>query len=130
MIRLFALSVLAVSITASAEGSLVAGTAEDWHGVRPKLELSVHRGAEPATYVIKAVVTDLRDGRVMARPSLITKAGIPARADVGAVGDRGLMSVGFTVTVDAQGKTAAYSGEVREDAQVISSQSATLAVSQ
>lgn len=40
------------------------------------------------------------------------------------------MSIAFSVTVDPAGDTAAYSSEVRNNAAVVSSQSATLAVTE
>jgi hypothetical protein len=129
MKKLFALALLALSFSAVADSA--APTSPDaWVGARPNIQIAVTRGATPDTYTVNAVVSDLRTGNVLAKPVVITRAGTPARAEIGGVGAKGMVSVAFTITVDASGKTATYSSEVRDNAEVVASQSATLAVTQ
>ena len=97
---------------------------------RPDLKLAVTRGTAPNTYTIKAVVSDLRSGSVLATPVMIAHARAAARAEVGGVEVKGMVSVAFSVTVDPSGKTDEYSSEVKDNAGIVASQSATLAVAQ
>lgn len=129
MKKLFAASLLTLSFSALADSA--APVAPDaWAGARPSVQITVAHGTTPDTYNINAVVSDLRTGNVLAEPVLVTRAGTPARAEIGGVGVKGMMSVAFTVTVDPSGQTAAYSSEVRDNAEVVASQNATLAVAE
>src|SRR5689334_5622774 len=123
MKKLCVLVPLALSSAALAAPTDTA-SADAWKGARPNVEISVAHAAAPDTYTVNAVVTDLRTGHVLAKPVMLTRAGMPARAEVGGVGVEGMASVAFTVTVDASGQTAAYSSEVRDNAEVVASQSA------
>jgi hypothetical protein len=103
-------------------------SADAWQDARPAVDISVSRGEAPDTYQVNAVVSDLRNGDVLAKPIMVIQAGKAARAEIGGVGMDGFVSVAFAVTVDPTGETAAYTSEVRNNAEVVSSQSATLAV--
>ena len=127
MKKLFAVALFALSFSAlAASADPVAPDA--WMGARPSVQITVVHGTAPDTYIINAVVSDLRTGNVLAKPVMVTRAGTPARAEIGGVGVKGMVSVAFTVTVDPSGQTAAYSSEVRDNAEVVASQSATLAI--
>jgi hypothetical protein len=129
MKKLFAVSTLALSFSAFADSADRISPA-DWLDAHPSVQVSVIRGDAPDTFKVNAVVSDTRTGKVLATPLLITRAGTPARAQIGADGTKGMVSVTFTVTVDASGKTAAYSSEIRDNSEVVASQSATLAVTE
>ncbi|MCI0351490.1 MAG: hypothetical protein L0Z53_18870 [Acidobacteriales bacterium] len=127
MKKLFAVALLTLSFSAHADSA--APVAPDaWMGARPNVQITVSHGTTPDTYTINAVVSDLRTGNVLAKLVMVARAGSPARAEIGGVGVKGMVSVAFTVTVDSSGQTAAYSSEVRDNAEVVASQSATLAV--
>lgn len=128
MKTIFAVALLAVSVPAFAEGATTSSDA--WQGARPDIAVSVSQGDTPDTYKVNAVVTDLRSGDVLSEPVMVAYAGKAARAEIGGIGTDGLMSIAFSVTVDHAGDTAAYSSEVRNNAEVVSSQSATLAVTE
>jgi hypothetical protein len=127
MRKLMIACLLALSFPAFAETPAPAA-ADAWVGARPSVQITVAHGDALDSYEIHAVVSDLRTGDVLAKPVILTHAGAPAVAEIGGVGVEGMVSVVFTVTVDASGRTAAYSSEVRDNAEVIASQSATLAV--
>lgn len=127
MKQLFAVGLLALSFSALAD-SATPVTPDAWIDARPDVQISVSHGPAPGTYTINAVVSDLRNGNVLANPVMETRAGAPAHAEIGSTGVKGMASVAFTVTVDPSGQTAAYSSEVRDNAEVVSSQRATLAV--
>jgi hypothetical protein len=127
MKNLYAVALLAFPFSAIADSTAPVAP-EAWDNARPDVQIAVVHGAVPDTYTVNAIVSDLRTGKVLAEPVLVTRAGTPARAEIGGVGSQGTVSVAFAVTVDPSGQTAAYSSEVRHDAKVIASQSATLAV--
>jgi hypothetical protein len=104
-------------------------TVGDWHNARPKIEVQVRRANAADRFVILATISDLKTGKTLAQPKLETRAAIPARIEVGAKGEPGLISVDATVTVSPSGTTASYTSEVHDNDQVISSQTATLAIS-
>lgn len=123
-----ALALLALTFaTAYAEGP-VAQSPDVWIGAHPSVEISVRPSSTAGTFMIAAVVKDLRNGEVLSQPMMLVKAGAPAKLEVGArdVPDASALSVAVTVAGD--GKTAAYSSEVRSNGEVVSSQQATLAV--
>ncbi len=127
MKKLFAVALLALSFSALADSATPVAP-DAWVGARPNVQITVSHGTAPDTYTINAIVSDLRTGNVLAKPVMVARAGSPARAEIGGVGVKGMVSVAFTVTVDPSGQTAAYSSEVRDNAEVVASQSATLAV--
>lgn len=127
MKKLFAVALLTLPFSAFAD-SAAPSSSDAWHGARPDITVSVSPGDTPDTYRVSAVVTDLRSGTVLAEPVMAVRPGKAARAEIGGVGTEGLVSVAFAVTVDPSGDTATYTSEVRNNAEVISSQSATLAV--
>jgi hypothetical protein len=129
MKKLFAVSLLAFSFSAFADSADRISSAV-WLDAHPSVQIAVTHGDAPDTYNVNAVVSDLRTGKVLAKPALITRAGTPARAEIGADGTKGMVSVTLTVTVDPSGKTAAYSGEIRDNSELVASQSATLAVTE
>jgi hypothetical protein len=127
MKKMLAVLLLALSFSVFAD-SAAPVTSDAWMGARPSVQITVAHGTAPDLYNINAVVSDLRTGAVLAKPVMVTRAGAPARAEIGGVGVKGMVSVALTVTVDPSGQTAAYSSEVRDNAEVVASQSATLAV--
>ena len=127
MKKLFATALLALPFSAFA-ASPAPASSDAWQGARPAVEISVSHGESPDTYQVNAVVSDLRNGTVLAEPVMLVQAGKVARAEIGGIGAEGLASVAFAVTVDPAGETATYASEVRNNAEVVSSQSATLAV--
>ena len=116
MRTLFAASLLALSLHAFADSPAPAVSPDAWQGAHPSLEINVTRGAEPDTYSIKAVVTDLRNDTILSRPELLTRAGSPARFELGGVGIDGAISLKLEVTVDPDGQTATYASEIRDNA--------------
>jgi hypothetical protein len=129
MKKLFAFALAAVSFSAFAASADRISPAA-WLDAHPNIQIAVTHGDAPDTYNINAVVSDLRTGKVLAKPVLVTRAGTPARAEIGGDGVKGMVSVTFTVTVDPSGKTAAYSSEIHDNSEVVASQSATLAVAE
>jgi len=127
MKRLAAVALLALPSAAFA-ASPSPTSSDAWQGARPAIEISVGHAEAPGTYRVNAVVTDLRNGDVLAEPVMVMQAGQAARAQVGGVGVEDLVSVAFAVTVDPSGESASYTSEVRNDAEVVASQRATLAV--
>lgn len=122
MKNLAVLALLSLTFAASA-----APDAAAWTNARPNVKISVAAaGAE--TYKVSAVVTDLRNSRILSEPRLVTKAGMSAKAEIGAKGQPGATLVSFTVTVAPNGRTAAYSSEISANGQVIAAQQATLVV--
>lgn len=116
------------ALLAASASVLAAPSADPWMGARPSLQLAVSRTDMPDRYTVRAKVWDLRSGAVLSEPILVVEGGKPAVAEVGALGTPGAMLVAFTVTVDADGRRAACSSEVRDNGTVISAQRATLAV--
>lgn len=104
-------------------------TTGDWRNARPKVEIQVRRASDADMFVILATISDLKTGKTLAQPKLKTRAGVPARIEVGAKGEPGLISVDATVTVSPSGTSALYSSDIHDNDQVISSQTATLAIS-
>lgn len=127
MNTLLATALLALAPLAFA-GTATPPVQADWLQAHPNVQVVVTPGAATGTYSVEAIVMDLRSGKVLAEPRLTVQAGEPARAQVGAIGDDGLMSVTFTVTVNEDGRSAAYTSEIRDNNEVISSHSAMLAV--
>jgi hypothetical protein len=103
--------------------------ADVWLNAVPGVALNVNHVDASDIYYIRATITDLRSGKVLSTPSLTTYAGNPATVRVGGSGMDGMMSINFTVTVASTGDVAAFTSEVRNNDAVVSSQSATLAVS-
>lgn len=125
---LFVASLLSVSALANA-GSAGSTSADAWRLARPRIEVQIKRMPTPDTYVVKATISDLKSGKVLAEPKLITHANTPARIEVGEKGVPGSIAVDIDVMVASSGATAVYTSEIRDNDQVISTQVLTLAVS-
>ena len=126
MKKLVALCLFAVVATANAAPSATP-PGDAWIGARPAVKVTVSPdGAD--TFRVSATVRDLRNGNVLSEPVLITKAGMPAKAEVGTTGAPGATVVAFTVTVAPDGKSAVYSSEVRSNGEVLAAEEATLVV--
>ena len=102
--------------------------ADAWANAHPKVQVAVTRGTAADTYSVSATISDLRTGEVLAEPKLIASAGKRAQVQAGATGIAGMITVEFTVTVADAGDVAEYTSQVKDNGVVISSQSATLAV--
>lgn len=126
----FLAAALAVSplIAADAARASAPVPAEAWIGARPAVEISVREGAASDTYEVSAVVSDLRNDTVLARPLLIVNAGSPARIEMGATGEADAVLLALSVTVDAAAGTARYEATVSIGDGMISRHGATLAV--
>lgn len=98
-----------------------------WKEAEPEVQVTVVPVAEPDSYKVNAVVTDLRTGTVLSRPELRVRAGTPARVEVGTEERIKLI---FNVTVDASGESATYSWELRDNDLVRASESSTLVIAQ
>ena len=129
MKKLLIIPALALSFAAAADSSHPAPTNPDsWMDARPDVRVRVSPVRGSDTYLVSAVVTDTRDGRVLSGPNMTVKAGSPAKVEVGTTGTPGTTSLMFTVVVAPDGKTASYRSEVRSNDKVISAQDAVLAV--
>ena len=135
MKRLLTIALLAISFSALAHPSPPISSPhpapsdpDSWMGARPDVRVRVKPIRDTDTYLVSAVVTDTRDGRVLAGPTLTVKAGEPARVEVGTTGVPDAISLMFSVTVAPDGKSASYRSEVRNDSVVIAAQDAVLAL--
>lgn len=70
---LFVAGLVCVSTLANA-GGVGATTSDDWRHARPKIELQVQRTLAADTYAVKATISDLKSGKVLAEPKLIIHA--------------------------------------------------------
>lgn len=101
---------------------------DSWMGAQPDVRVRVKPIRDTDTYLVSAVVTDARDGRVLAGPTLTVKPGVPAKVEVGTSGIPDAISLMFSVTVAPDGKSATYRSEVRNDSVVVAAQDAVLAL--
>jgi len=99
-----------------------------WNGARPEVRVRVKPIRDTDTFLVSAVVTDTRDGRVLAGPSMTVKAGVPANAEVGTTGGPDARSFAFTVVVAADGNSATYRSEIRNNSDVLAAQDSVLAI--
>ncbi len=99
-----------------------------WIGAHPAVELSIKPYTTPDTYVLSAVVKDLRNNTVIAKPVMLVKAGAPARLEAGVEGVPNASGFKMQVTVAQDGKTAAFTSEVQANGETVASQAGTLAV--
>lgn len=129
MKNLIAIALLTVSSVAIASSNAPVSP-DAWTNAQPNVQVAVSHGTTADTYNVSATISDLRTGQVLAEPKLITSAGKPAQVQAGATGIAGMITVEFTVTVADSGDVAAYTSQVKDNGVVISSQSATLAVTQ
>ncbi|MGY4516906.1 hypothetical protein [Lysobacter sp. HA18] len=126
MKQLFALSLFAIAAAATAAPvATPAGAA--WAGARPAVNVSVAR-AGANTFRVSATVRDLRNNNVLSQPVLVVKAGVPAKAEVGATGAPGTSAVAFTVTVAPNGESASYESQIKSNGAIIATEEVTLAV--
>ncbi|MBS0319358.1 MAG: hypothetical protein JSR18_02350 [Proteobacteria bacterium] len=99
-----------------------------WIGAHPAVALSVTPYTTPDLYVVSAVVTDLRNDTVIAKPVMLVKAGAPARLEAGVEGVPNASGFRMQVTVARDGKTAAFKSEVKANGETVAAQAGTLAV--
>lgn len=135
MKTLFAIAMLAFSFSAVAGSTAPISSShpapsnpDSWMGAQPDVRVRVKSIRDTDTYLVSAVITDTRDGRVLSGPTMTVKAGVPAKVEVGTTGAPDATSLMFSVTVAPDGKTASYRSEVRSNAVVVSAQDAVLAV--
>lgn len=88
-------------------------------------ELSVTQTGDAGVYRFSAVITDLQTTKVLAKPVLLTKVGMPATVELGA--QPGVV-LRFVVTVANGGHEASYRSEVVRNGKVESAQSGLLSV--
>ena len=129
MRKLLVVPALVLSFAAMADSSHPAPSNPDsWVGARPDVRVRVKPVRGTDTYLVSAVVTDTRDGRVLSGPTLTVKSGAPAKVEVGTTGAPNATSLTFSVVVAPDGKTASYRSEIRSNNEIISAQDAVLAV--
>ena len=126
MKKLVAFCLFAVVAAANAAPS-ANPTGDAWVGARPAVKVNVSpAGAD--TFRVSATIRDLRNGNVLSEPVLVTKAGMPAKAEVGTTGTPGATVIAFTVTVAPDGNSAGYRSEIRSNGEVLAAEEATLVV--
>jgi beta-lactamase regulating signal transducer with metallopeptidase domain len=96
----------------------------DWSDARPSSTITVAAGPKPGQFLVSTTITDLATSRILGEPRLLTNADVPATMEIGT----NHLMMRFVVTVDASGREAAYTSEVRRDDKVESAQSGTLIV--
>ena len=126
MKKLLAVCLFVVSAAANAAPTASA-PGDAWIGARPAVKVTVSPGSAD-TFRVSATVRDLRNGNVLSQPVLITRAGMPAKVEVGTTGSPGATIVAFTVTVAHDGKSAAYKSEIRSNGDVVAAEEATLVI--
>lgn len=96
-----------------------------WLSAHPIAAVSVSAGPKAHVFLVSARVTDAQTAAILATPSFLAKAGVPASFEVGA--NPGV-SLRFSVTVDPSGTSALYRSETLEDGTVQSGYSGLLYV--
>jgi hypothetical protein len=97
----------------------------DWKEARPVTSIAVNRTVQAGVYRVSAVITDVHTAKVLGKPVLLTKPGVPGTIEMGT--QAGVI-VRFVVTVDQSGQTAVYRSEVLKGGTVQSGNSGTIAV--
>ena len=121
---------LATLVSTSALASGAAPTTPDaWMNAQPSLELTVEPAGSADTYSVQAVITDKVTGKVLERPTMVIKGGAWGRAEIGAKGAPGMVSVTLAVSVEPSGRGAAYFAEFRREGGNTDTQSGTVFVS-
>ena len=104
-------------------------TPEMWRNAQPQLSIKVEHGAQPDTFDVIAVVTDHLTGSILSEPRMTIKACSWARAQLGATGAPGDVSLSLAVTVDPSGENAAYFAKIHRPDATTDTESGTMAVS-
>ena len=129
MKKFVAALLLALSFTAAADAPHPAPASPDsWMDARPDIRVRVKPVRDSDTYLVSAVITDTRDGRVLSGPSMTVKAGVPAVVEVGTTGAPTATSLKLSVVVAEDGKSATYRSELRNNGDVVSAQDSVLAI--
>ncbi len=126
MKKFIAVALLIISSAAASANAPVDPNA--WINAQPSVEIAVSHGSAADMYNVSAKISDLRTGQILAEPKLIASAEKPAEVQAGAIGMPGMITVELTVTVADSGDVAAYTSRIKDNGVIISSQSATLAV--
>lgn len=96
-----------------------------WAAAHPMAAVSIKAAGRANLFLVSASITDARTAAILATPSFLAKAGIPASFEVGA--NPGV-SLRFRVTVDTSGRSALYRSETLEDGKVQNGYSGVLYV--
>lgn len=96
-----------------------------WQAAHPLTSVSVASTDSAGVYRVSVTVVDAQSSQVLANPILMARAGSPSRYQIGF--NPGV-SIRFTVTVNADGRTATYQSETLRDGQVQSGYIGTLYV--
>ena len=129
MKKLLVATLLALPLCALADAPHPAPSNPDsWMDARPDVRVRVKPVRDSDSYLVSAVITDTRDGRVLSGPSMTVKAGVPAVVEVGTTGAPKATSLKLSVVVAADGKSANYRSELRSNGDVVAAQDSVLAV--
>ena len=120
-------SIMALSLGAVGLSAAVAQspTTTTWSAAHPMAAVSVKTTSRAHLFLVSARITDAQTAAILATPSFLAKAGVPASFQVGA--NPGV-SLRFSVTVDASGQSALYRSETLKDGAVQSGYSGVLYV--
>lgn len=121
------LALIALMIGAATLSTAVAQSAATtaWAAAHPMAAVSVKAAGRTHLFLVSARITDAQTAAILATPSFLAKAGIPASFEVGA--NPG-MSLRFSITVDPSGRSARYRSEILKDGRVQSGYSGVLYV--
>ncbi len=100
--------------------------AADWTGARPSVHFELEPGADTGSWVAIATVSDLRNGKVLANPSLTLAAGTPAVIELGTPG---AVTLHLEVAIDATATRAMWTFELRDGDEPLTRQHAVLTLS-
>lgn len=120
---------LAATLLAFSGLASATATPDAWIGARPSVAMTVAPVAGSDQFEVRAVITDLRNGAVLARPQLRARAGAPAQIEVGVSGSPQAVRLNLSVTVAADGHRAVYQSEVFSNDTVIAAQRSELTLS-
>jgi hypothetical protein len=116
----------ALLLTLASASIAQAPSADAWRGARPAVHLELEPGTDDGRYLATATVTDLRNGAVLATPSLEVTAGAPAAVELGTAGET---SMRIEIMVDSTGTRATWSFELRDKDGPLTRQHAILTLS-
>ena len=114
---------MASSLLCAGSARAQSATAADWEGARPSIRVELEPGADDGRWFAAATVTDLRNGKLLATPSLELTAGAPAAIELGT---EGATRMRLQIEVDSTGTRAVWSFELSDADGPLTSQHAVL----